>query len=74
MESGANINQQGDILNRDPLMNAAKMHAYSSAEFLLIVGADPTLTDVDGKTALDIAKEKNDARMIKILEQKGGAR
>jgi len=35
--------------------------------YLLTAGADRTLTDSDGKTALDIAQEKNDKRVLAAL-------
>ncbi|MBR5130232.1 MAG: ankyrin repeat domain-containing protein [Alphaproteobacteria bacterium] len=66
---GANINDQ-DVKQRvTPLIIAAASHpTYEKISFLLAAGADVTMTNVYGETALDIAKSrKADAKVIDLL-------
>lgn len=49
------------------LIVAVKEQSYHACEVLLARGADTTIKDIDGKTAIDYAKELNDERLIAIL-------
>lgn len=53
------------------LMNAASVGNYALAEYLLSIGADPSLKDYNDKTAYDIAVEKGHDNVASLLaEQK----
>jgi len=63
-----------DSMGRTPLFMAAlKGHRYCCAA-LLAAGADPTAATIDGRTALDIAKEchPGNQELIELLECRGG--
>jgi len=70
----ANINQAGQA-GLTPLMHTIKTRYISAQdqinmiEYLIQKGANPEAKDVFGKTALDYAKEANNAEAIKLLEQ-----
>jgi len=53
-----------------PLMCATCYGRNEIVEYLLAKGADKTLTDYKGLTALDFAKKTNKKSIIKILEEK----
>ena len=50
------------------LMYACRERRYIIAKFLLNNGADPTIKDNEGKTAMDHAKEEGHKNIIKLLE------
>jgi ankyrin repeat protein len=50
-------------------MNAVEMGHPEVAEYLLKAGADVSVADKEGKTALQIAREKGDAKTISLLER-----
>ena len=69
LAQGANINDQ-DIKQRvTPLIIAAASYpTYEKISFLLAAGADVTMTNSYGETALDIAKSrKADPKVIELL-------
>ncbi len=41
---------------------------YETAAYLLSQGADPTIPDFDGKSAMDYAKESGDAQLLALLD------
>ena len=51
-----------------PLMRAAYMGRTKICEMLLALGADPSLKDKDGKTALDWAREQNKPECAALLQ------
>ena len=68
----------GDAVNRPeeeqgftPLMLAARRGSRECVELLLAAGADPAITNVQGKTALDIALVNKRAAVAELLQ--GGA-
>ena len=63
-QAGAVANYQGNILGRSALMDAAEAGRSDVVAYLLRAGADRTLVNRDGKTALDIAQEKNDKKVL----------
>ncbi|MBO4699039.1 ankyrin repeat domain-containing protein [bacterium] len=58
-----------DDFGNTALIYAVKHDLFSVAKKLLELGADPTLRQVDGKTALDIAKSENKSSMVRILTE-----
>ena len=56
-----------DDFGNTALIYAVKHDLFSVAKKLLELGADPTLRQVDGKTALDIAKSENKSSLVRIL-------
>lgn len=59
----------GDDFGNTALMYAVKQNLFAVAKRLLELGADPTLRQVDGKTALDMAKSQNNQSLIRILSE-----
>ena len=59
----------GDDFGNTALMSAVKQNLFSVAKKLLELGADPTLRQVDGKTAFDMAKSQNNQSLIRILSE-----
>ena len=51
-----------------PLMNAAYRGHPKICAMLLALGADPSLKDRDGKTALDKARERNNPECAALLQ------
>lgn len=49
-------------------MNCAEYGIPDCAEILLRHGADPHLRDSEGRTALDIARERGNSGIARILE------
>jgi len=60
-------NRQGETA----LMRAARTGSGNAVSALLAGGADPTLTDFTGRTALDLARENRRNRVIQIFRQAG---
>ena len=58
-----------DDFGNTALIYAVKYDFFSAAKKLLELGADPTLRQVDGKTALDIAKSENKSSLVRILSE-----
>ena len=50
-------------------MLAAYKNPLNVVQFLLKNGADQSIKDIDGKTALDIAISKNFTKIIDVLKQ-----
>jgi ankyrin repeat protein len=73
LDRGALINVAGPD-GRTPLMVAAMNGDLDLTEFLLQKGADPSLTDRGGKTALALARESEDStpEVVRLLENRGG--
>ena len=66
--------KKSDIDASDDFGNTALIYAvrndlFSVAKRLLELGADPTLRQVDGKTALDIAKSENKSTFVRMLSE-----
>lgn len=72
---GANINDQDDDRKMTPLIMAASSHmSYEKISFLLMAGADASIKNIYGETALDIAKSKKaDEKIISLLRSYMGA-
>jgi ankyrin repeat protein len=74
LRTGIDVNTRG-VTGETPLMAAAEAGSEETARLLLERGADPTITDMDGDTAYDIAVRKgNDAvaALLKGGRSKGG--
>ena len=66
LDHGAMVNTPN--LKSSPLHQAAQFNDLEAAAFLVKNNADRAMKDEAGKTALDIAKEKDNAAMIYLLE------
>lgn len=64
-----NLNSVDNENNRSPLHYAALLKNPGIAKILLSGGADLSLKDSDGETALDIAKRLKDENFIKVINQ-----
>lgn len=58
IDKGINLNVRPHEFAHTPLMVAAALGYEKSVETLLKLGADPSMKDEDGKTALDFARER----------------
>ena len=58
-------------LPQTELRNAVLGENWSTAKNLLESGISPHARDADGRTLLDIAKERRDKRLIDFLEYHG---
>lgn len=56
------------------LVAAARAGNWGSVFSLLNGGADPNARDGDGRTALDVATERNDRQIVELLLSKGARR
>ncbi|KAG6899899.1 hypothetical protein C0995_004753 [Termitomyces sp. Mi166 len=76
LEKGANINEIprphycGVTILGTALHEAAEEGQLGAVRLLLERGADPTLEDTTGKTALDLAREKNHTAIVEVLESR----
>ena len=68
-ESIIDIDSNDDYLNRTPLICAVENQAYDTCRILLDYGADITLKDSNGKTALNYAIELDDEKLIAMLSE-----
>lgn len=67
LERGADVNAvRQDDLKATALMTAAKAGEVALVELLLEHGADPSLTNSEGQTALDLA---SDSAVKKLLRE-----
>jgi ankyrin repeat protein len=67
IDNGAHINAQNN-LGTTPLIFATMYNKRTSVILLLEKGADKTITDNEGKTALDYASEKGFDEIVGLLE------
>jgi uncharacterized protein len=61
----------GNVDGRTPLMTAVRMGDTQAIRVLLAKGADVNAKDSEGKTALMLATERNNAKLIELLQQAG---
>jgi ankyrin repeat protein len=61
----------GGVDGRTPLMIAARAGNIEIVQALLAKGADVNAKDSEGKTALELAKERGDAKVVELLKQSG---
>lgn len=66
-ECGAELDVRDD-LQRTPLMHAAWNGHTEVCVWLLALGADPSLINTRGKTALDLAREHHEAACVSLLQ------
>lgn len=72
LDAGSDINHMDN--DGSALLNATREGKYDSVKFLLEKGIDYNLKNSKGETALDIAKIKDDKRIISLLQKaKGGS-
>src|SRR6185503_87426 len=60
-----------DSVAEYPLHAAARANHKAIVELLLDRGADLSITDVEGRTALDMAKQSNSSDLVAILRKRG---
>lgn len=68
LDAGAKVNTQGSLEGFTSLMTAAAEGQLEVVQLLLERGADHTLEDVDGDTALGFAKERGHTGVVELLE------
>lgn len=64
--NSSNVNKFFHHYPGNPLLYAIETNAGKSAEFLLSIGADPNI-DLNSRTPLMLASQKQDIRMVKLL-------
>ncbi|PRW33536.1 Cellulose synthase [Chlorella sorokiniana] len=70
LETGANANEHGNAEGVTPLHSAALGGCVRCAQALLDAGADPALTDAEGRLPAELAAPQ-DERMRELLKTKG---
>jgi hypothetical protein len=68
IEHGASMNERSQPLGRTPLMNAAESGQPEMIRYLLSAGADASIADDRGETALAIASRRGDVACASLLE------
>jgi molybdopterin converting factor small subunit len=68
LKKGANVNAKSSY-GSTPLHWASYNGHESTVSFLLENGADPTITNNDGKTPVQVAQEKNNQKCVAAIEQ-----
>lgn len=71
IDKGVNINTQNS-LQQTALHNAIEWRQEEIAEFLIKAGSDLTIKDYAQKTPLDYAREKNNTKLIQLMESSLG--
>lgn len=66
---GGKINHQTEKIGYTPLMAAAQFGSLNSVRWLLAHGADPSLKDSTGRSALQIARDGNHGAVAAVLEK-----
>jgi hypothetical protein len=61
-----------DAYGHTPLLVAAGNGSYRAATLLLKRGADITVKDANGKTAVDLARVNNNTEMVELLQDRDG--
>ncbi|MBI2565628.1 MAG: ankyrin repeat domain-containing protein [Candidatus Schekmanbacteria bacterium] len=69
IKAGTDINA---IRHGPPLVVAAEAGQASIVRELLMAGAKPNVRDLQGRTALAVARKRRDADCIRALERAGG--
>lgn len=70
IDAGANVNAQDGVEKWTPLMFAAGEGLLPVVEVLLLAGAESSIRDIDGDTALDFAKKKGHQAVVARLSSK----
>lgn len=68
VDNGAQVNKQNKLYGETALMIAAGSGHREATQFLLEHGADKTLTNLNGQTALDFAQEKGYQNIVELLQ------
>lgn len=68
LDHGVNVNGRG-LKQRTALMAAAAFNKPDAVRMLLSRGADTTVTDEDGNTALTVARDKGNDEVVALLEK-----
>ena len=69
INTGVNINMVDSFYGNSILMWAVMNDSYNVAKFLLENDIDTTIVNDDGKTAIDIARENKNDKIIEILNE-----
>ena len=67
LEAGIDINVSMD--RRAPLMSAVLDGSYELVDILLKSGANPNLKNIKNETAFSIAQDKNNEKILRLLEK-----
>lgn len=67
LEQGAEVNAQGTLEGFTALMTAASEGLVEIVRLLLVNGADPSLVDKDGDTAMSFAQQNGHAEVVALL-------
>ncbi len=70
VDRGAEVNARNDQYGTTPLHDAARRGRMLVVEILLIHGADPVIGDHEGRTPLDMARERNQREVVQLLERR----
>ncbi|EQA38466.1 ankyrin repeat protein [Leptospira inadai serovar Lyme str. 10] len=68
-KAGTNLNHR-DARGKTPLLEAISRKNVGAAEKLIALGADITLSDIEGKTAFDLAKEVQLESVARLIGEK----
>jgi ankyrin repeat protein len=74
IQGGAPVNERHFESQNTALHSAVDQHEYQIAELLVQAGARSDIPNARGKTAMDLAKERNDLRMVEILSSESSPR
>lgn len=71
---GADLNAAWDFIGYTPLIQAAENNDIESVKILCRNGAKSTIKDIDGNTAIDVAKDENVKAVLAKCVSSGGRR
>lgn len=72
LRHGACVNAS-DSYGHTPLYVAVRKGRHEHVERLLQAGADASIVDVNGRTAVDLAKDKGNAKILSLLSDNAGS-
>ena len=70
LEQGANLNYRTRNNGATPLQRAVTANKPEMVKYLLSLGADPSIKDLDGLNAMDRATRDGHHHIVEILQRK----